>query len=91
MNVKSMKKAKQADRNTMRAEYRREDLGPGVRGKYYKRFVAGGNLVLLDPDVSSAFPTARAVNAALRKVMNAAKRVSAPSKSIETSLKRRNG
>ena len=37
----SMKKAEE-----MRAEYRREDLGEGVRGRYYAAFKEGGDLVL---------------------------------------------
>lgn len=49
----------------MRAEYRREDLGKGVRGKYYARYAKGTNLVLLDDRVAKAFPTAEAVNEAL--------------------------
>jgi hypothetical protein len=53
---------------TMRAEY---DFKGGVRGKYAKRFASGTNVVVLDPDVADAFPTARAVNAALRKVLRA--------------------
>lgn len=56
-----MKKAKDA----MRAEYRREDLGKGVRGKYYGRVSQGSNLVLLDEKVAKAFPTSEAVNEAL--------------------------
>jgi hypothetical protein len=49
----------------MRAEYRREDLGKGVRGKYFARYSKGTNLVLLDDRVAKAFPTAEAVNEAL--------------------------
>ena len=33
----------------VRAKYRREDLGKGVRGKYFARYAKGSNLVLLDP------------------------------------------
>jgi hypothetical protein len=51
---------------TIRSEY---DFSGGVRGKYAKRFAQGTNVVLLEPDVASAFPTARAVNAALRKLL----------------------
>lgn len=40
----------------MRAEYRREDLGKGIRGKYFDRVSKGANLVLLDDRVSKAFP-----------------------------------
>ena len=31
----------------MRAEYRREDLGKGVRGKHFAAYQKGSNLVLL--------------------------------------------
>jgi len=91
MNVGSMKKVKQTDRNTLRSEYRREDLGRGVRGKYYKQYMAGTNLVLLDPDVSSAFPTAESVNSALRKMISAAKHVNVPSKSTSISRHAKGG
>lgn len=50
----------------VRAEY---DFSGGVRGKYAKRYARGSNVVVLDPDVAEAFPTARAVNAALRKLL----------------------
>lgn len=49
----------------MRSEYRREDLGKGVRGKYFERVSKGTNLVLLNDEVSKAFPTGEAVNEAL--------------------------
>lgn len=69
MSGKSMKKAEAIDRDTLRPEYRREDLGKGVRGKYYKQYMSGTNLVLLSPDVARAFPTAESVNSALRSLM----------------------
>jgi hypothetical protein len=50
----------------MRAEY---DFSTGVRGKYAARFAEGTNLVLLAPDVAAEFPTASAVNKALRQVI----------------------
>ena len=50
----------------MRAEY---DFTGGIRGKYAARYARGSNVVMLEPDVAEAFPTARAVNAALRKVL----------------------
>lgn len=56
----------------MRAEYRREDLGKGVRGKYYARYSKGTNLVLLDDRVAKAFPTAEAVNEALLGLLSLA-------------------
>jgi hypothetical protein len=53
----------------MRAEY---DFSAGVRGKYAKRFAAGSNVVVLEPELAAAFPTPRAVNAALRRQLAAA-------------------
>lgn len=58
-----MKKASNTD---MRDEY---DFSKGVRGKYAERFKEGTNLVLLDPDVAKAFPNARSVNEALRRLL----------------------
>ena len=54
----------------MRPEY---DFSGGVRGKYAKRFAEGTNVVVLEPDVAAAFKSARAVNAALRKVIVASR------------------
>lgn len=56
----------------MRSQYRREDLGKGVRGKYYARYSKGTNLVLLDDRVAKAFPTAEAVNEALLGLLSLA-------------------
>lgn len=53
----------------MRAEYRREDLGKGVRGKHYEEFKKGSNLVLLTPELSKIFPTNDAVNTALSSLV----------------------
>lgn len=55
----------------MRAEY---DFSNAVRGKYYGRFHAGSNLVLLEPDVSAAFPDAASVNQALWLLATTARR-----------------
>jgi len=54
----------------MRAEY---DFSGAVRGKYAKRFAAGSNVVVLEPDVAEAFPTSKAVNAALRSKLDSPK------------------
>lgn len=43
------------------------DFSGGQRGKYAKRFEAGSNVVVLDPDVASEFKTRQAVNDALRE------------------------
>lgn len=53
---------KKDEMDELRPEYRREDLGPGVRGKYLEAYRAGTNLVLLSPDVAKVFPTEEAVN-----------------------------
>ena len=52
-------------KDEMRNDYRREDLGKGVRGKYLARVSKGTNLVLLDDKVAKSFPTGEAVNQAL--------------------------
>ena len=44
-------------------------LKEGVRGKYAKRYQAGTNLVRLDPDILNAFRSEKAVNDALRLVL----------------------
>jgi hypothetical protein len=57
----------------MRKEYKRENLGKGIRGRYYKEYKKGTNLVLLSPDVAKAFPNDDSVNEALRGLMKIAK------------------
>ena len=67
-----MKKVKsQAADDNMRPEY---DFTGAVRGKYYERFRQGSNVVLLDPDVSQAFPTSASVNQALRALASVARK-----------------
>ncbi|MBV5305332.1 MAG: hypothetical protein J0652_01430 [Desulfobulbaceae bacterium] len=61
-----------------RIEYKKEDLGLGVRGKYYKEYSEGHNLVLLNPEVARAFPTENAVNEALLSLIKLAKSLSCP-------------
>ena len=46
------------------------DLSGGVRGKYVDRYRQGTNVVLLDPDVAAKFPDAKAVNDALRALVD---------------------
>jgi hypothetical protein len=58
--------------NDIRTEYTAEDLGKGVRGKYYEAYKSGTNLVLLSPDLAEAFPTDEAVNSALRMLIQIA-------------------
>ncbi|MEA5517651.1 hypothetical protein [Limnoraphis robusta] len=53
----------------LRPEYDFAKMQGGVRGKYIKRYREGTNLVLLDPDVAQAFPNDKAVNEALRSLI----------------------
>jgi hypothetical protein len=65
-----MKKRQGKTSDELRPEYDiRQLLKGAVRGKYAKRYHAGTNLVLLDPDVRKAFRSERAVNEALRLVI----------------------
>ena len=51
-------------------EYDLKSLGKGVRGKYFEDYQKGTNVVVIDPELSKAFPNAKAVNDALRKVLD---------------------
>ena len=65
-----MKKRRNEMTDELRPEYDlRQLFKGGVRGKYAKRYHAGTNLVLLAPDVRRAFRNERAVNDALRLVI----------------------
>ncbi len=68
-----MKKAstKMADLDV--PELKREQLGVGVRGKYFKHFTQGSNVVVLLPEIQKAFPTSEAVNKALANMLAFAK------------------
>jgi hypothetical protein len=69
---KASKPAKRARARTARRDMRPEyDFSTGVRGKYATQFAEGTNLVLLAPDVAAEFPTASAVNKALRELIKA--------------------
>ena len=57
-------------KDEMRPEY---DIRGGVRGKYYKRYQQGTNVVVLDPDVAAVFRDSQSVNQALRLLMDVAK------------------
>ncbi|MCI0360064.1 MAG: hypothetical protein L0211_16425 [Planctomycetaceae bacterium] len=66
-----MKKPAKRKTRDLRPEY---DFSRGVRGKYAKRYAEGTNIVVLAPDVAKAFPSADAVNQALRGLMEIAGR-----------------
>ncbi len=54
----------------IRSEY---DFSTGVRGRHFRAYRQGTNLVPLDPDVAEMFPDAVAVNEALRLLVKLAK------------------
>ena len=64
----------------MRPEYRREDLGEGIRGKHLEEYQAGTNLVLLSPDVAKVFTSEELVNQALRHLIEVAQKSVGPPK-----------
>ena len=58
-----MKKAIKSVGKEMSAEY---DFSRGVRGKHFRRYHRGANVVVLEPDVAKIFPNAETVNDSLR-------------------------
>ncbi len=81
-----MKKASRSDSDGLRPEYDLGALGKGVRGKYAGR-LKRTTLVPLEPAVAEAFPTAAAVNEALKAVMKATsvmRRVPTPRKAARS-------
>ncbi len=63
---------KKARRDELRPEYKRSDLGRGVRGKYFRSYQEGTNSVLLSPDVAEVFTDEASVNEALRTLIKVA-------------------
>jgi hypothetical protein len=53
----------------MRPEY---DFSAGVRGKHYRAYREGTNVVFLEPDIAAVFKDSEAVNHALRMLMELA-------------------
>ena len=68
-----MKKASTTKADQDIPELKREQLGVGVRGKYFKHFTQGSNVVVLQPEIQKAFPTSEAVNKALASMLAFAK------------------
>ena len=64
-----MKKASTKMADNEIPEFKRDELGKGVRGKYLKHFVRGSNVVVLQPEIQKAFPTSEAVNKALASML----------------------
>jgi hypothetical protein len=71
--MKKKRTQKRRKPDDLRPEYDLK-LKNGVRGKYFARFRAGTNIVLLSPDVAKHFPNEQSVNAALRTLIRVPKR-----------------
>jgi hypothetical protein len=57
------------DDDDMKSEYDFSAMGKPVRGKYAGRIESPVNMVSIDPDLIEHFPTAKAVNDALREFL----------------------
>ena len=84
-----MRKDSENPADDMRPEYTRADLGPLVRGKYFKRVQESSNVVVLAPDVAAEFPNERAVNDALRGLIRRRNARRKPPASARKSKRRR--
>jgi len=74
-----MKKARAAKpSHDLRPVYDLSELGPGVRGKYYRQAVSGSNLILIGPQLARVFPDSDSVNRALRLLVKTAEASVAP-------------
>jgi hypothetical protein len=58
------------------------DFSKGIRGKYSKKYNAGTNIVVIEPDVAEYFPDHDSVNQALRSLTEIIKKHKKHSKSI---------
>ena len=67
-----MKKTNQKNEDELRPEYKRSDFTTLERGKYAARITEETNVVVLDPEVAKAFPNDKAVNDALRGLLEVA-------------------
>ena len=64
MRKDTMSKTPETDE--LRPEY---DFSGAVRGKHYKAYQKGTNVVLLDPDIAKVFKDSESVNHALRMLL----------------------
>ena len=64
-----MKKPSTTKSNQDIPELKREQLGKGVRGKYFQQYTQQSNAVVLKPEIQKSFPTSEAVNQALASML----------------------
>lgn len=55
--------------NDMQREY---DFSKGVRGKHYRSYQEGTNVIFLEPDIAKVFKNSESVNHALRMLVELA-------------------
>lgn len=67
-----MKKGDHKDMDELRTEYDRSDFTTLKRGKYASQIAEETNVVLLSPEIAKAFPNDKAVNDALRSLLEVA-------------------
>ena len=88
-----MKKTNRVPINDMRPEYDFASMKGGVRGKYAGRTRQSTNIVLIEPEMVDAFPTERAVNEALKGVLNTTRAVrntgGLPNKALQPTSRRK--
>ena len=58
-----------SNKDELRPEYSSSLIKPGIRGKYAKPYAKASNVVVIDADLRDAFPSAEAVNRALREYL----------------------
>ncbi len=84
-----MKKASaKKNNNDLRPEYDLSKLRGGVRGKYYRQAIAGTNLVLIEPELTTLFPDTESVNRALRLLADTAESATSASRRGKAQNKR---
>ena len=61
--------SKATDTDEMRQEY---DFSSGLRGRHFRPYQKGSNVVFLEPDVAEVFKDSESVNHALRMLLQLA-------------------
>jgi len=56
-------------KDDLRPEYDLDELKNKAVGKYYESYKRGVNVVVIDPDLLEEFPNTKAVNDALRELL----------------------
>lgn len=79
---------RKTNNDELRPEYDLTQLKGGVRGKYYRKAIAGTNLVLIEPKLSEVFPNTESVNRALRLLAETAESVAGASRNVTAPKKR---